>query len=65
MMIDFREISFTLSYSDGTNTKFTKVIAGDNDMVQWTTEQLAEVNSCGVVASYKDEQIAISGNVQN
>ena len=65
MNLSTRKITFTFHRADGSVTKTTKEMFGDNDMVQWATQQYAEVNECGVTAHINDQQIAIYGNVQN
>lgn len=59
-----RNITFTFCRADGTNSPFTKDIIGDDEMVEWATQQYAEVNECGVIAEFNGKQIAIAGNVQ-
>lgn len=64
MEISIRNITFTISRTDGSVDSFTKEIAGDNEMVQWAVEQIADVNQCGCTAQYLGKQIAIAGNIQ-
>lgn len=64
MDISIRNITFKLYRADSTVQEFTKPIAGDNEMVQWTAEQYADVNQCGCTAHHNDVQIALAGNVQ-
>lgn len=65
MNIELRNITFTLHRVNGAVDSFTKPMAGDNEMVQWTVEQFADVNQCGVTAQFEGVQIAIAGNVQS
>lgn len=65
MNIELRNITFTLYRANGAVNSFTAPTAGDNEMVQWTVEQLADVNQCGVTAQFEGVQIAIAGNVQS
>lgn len=65
MLISIRSINFKLYQTDGSTQVFTKQIAGDNEMVQWTVEQYADVNQCGCTAHHNGEQIAVAGNIQN
>lgn len=60
-----RNIVFTFYRADGTNQKVTKNMLGDDEMIQWATDQFAEVNECGVTATENGKQIAIAGNIQN
>lgn len=63
-MNQLRNIKFTFHRADGTSTPLMKEIIGDDEMVEWATQQYAEVNECGVIAEFNGKQIAIAGNVQ-
>lgn len=60
-----RNIVFKLHRKDGTSIETHTPVAGDDSMVKWVAEQLAEANECGVTAHHMDSLICTVGNVQN
>lgn len=49
-MFNIRNITFTLHRANGAKQEITKPVMGDDDDVIWVANQIADVNSCGVVA---------------
>ena len=64
-MFNIRKISFTLHHANGTKQEIVKVVLGDNDEVAWVARQYADVNNCGVLATYEGKTITTVGSIQS
>lgn len=64
-MFNIRNITFTLHRTDGTKQEIVKPVIGDDDDVSWVANQIADVNSCCVVAvDEAGKTITTVGSVQ-
>ena len=66
MEITVRNMTLALFRANGKVDQSMTTIVGDDEHVQWTAEQYAEVNECGV--TIEDDEgniIGKAGNVQS
>lgn len=65
-MFNIRNITFTLHRANGTKQEIVKPVMGEDDDVSWVANQIADVNSCGVVAiDETGKTITTVGTVQS